>query len=309
MKKAIFILFALAIISLLAFSCASRAPVPPGAIIDDLGREVLIKEFPDRIISLAPSNTEILFALGLGDKVVGVTQFCNYPEEAKLKEKIGGFTPDSWDLEKIVALEPDLLVATGGVQGPSITKLEERGLNVFALYPKTLDGLLYDITLIGRVTGKEKKAEELTKDLRKRISAVANKTEGLSPEERQKVLLVVWHEPIWTVGPGTMEDELIRIAGGKNIAYDLEKDYWPTELEKVVARNPEVIIAYTGHGEATDLPLEWARTEDRLKDIDARIHDRIYQISTGLMGHRSLRMIDALELLAKFIHPEIFGEA
>jgi iron complex transport system substrate-binding protein len=272
-------------------------------MVDDLGRPVDIEEIPQRIISLAPSNTEILFALGLEDKVVGVTEHCNYPPEALDKEKIGGFsTPD---IEKIIAVQPDLIFAADIHQKEVIPALEEMGLTVFALAPEDLDGILKDIQMVGKITGKEEEASELLNRMGNRIKAITDKTTSL--QERPRVFYITWHDPLWTSGSGTFIDELIEKAGGVNIFQDVT-EHKAVDIELVIARNPEIIIACTGHGEAEGKPFEWAKNEPRLQATEAIKNKRLYQINADLVSRSGPRIVDALEWFAYFIHPEIFSE-
>ena len=267
-----------------------------------MGRVVNIKEIPQRIISLSPSNTEILFALGLGEKVVGVTEYCNYPPEALDKEKVGGFsTPD---IEKIIALQPDLILADDIHKDEAIPALEEKGLTVFALMPGNLDGVLADIQMVGKITGKEKEAFALITQMESRIEAITDKTENL--QERPRVFYVTWHDPLKTSGSGTFIHELIEKAGGVNIFQDVT-DHKAVDIELVIARNPEVIIACTGHGEAGGKPFEWAKSEPRLQATEARMNNRIHEIDADIVGRTGPRIVEALEEFARFIHPEIFG--
>lgn len=276
---------------------------PPVTIVDDLGRLVTIEKTPERIVSLAPSNTEILFALGLGEKVVGVTDFCDYPPEAKEKEKIGGFA--TLDIEKIIALAPDLILATGIHGKEVIPLLERRGLTVVALEPKDLVGILYDIVMVGKITGEEEEAFELVAQMEIRIEAVTEKTKPLPEEKKSRVFWVIWPEPIWTTGRGTFIHELIVKAGGKNIFEDLEG--WKTvDLEAVIERDPEVIIGTAKHG--VSKPAEWAKTEPRLAVTTARKNDRVYAVEGDLVERPGPRIVEGLEEVAKCIHPEIFGK-
>ncbi len=264
-----------------------------------------MEKIPERIISLAPSNTEMLFALGLADKVVGVTDYCNYPPEAQEKPSIGGFsTPD---LERIIALSPDLLLAASIHEKDIIPEFEKRGLTVLALAPETLGEVIASINLIGEAAGREKGASTLVTSLELRMEAVTGKTAGLSPTERPKVLFVTWHDPLWTAGSETLVNELIEKAGGVNIARELS-GHQVISLEVVVEDNPDVIIAITGHGDARDLPFEWAQTEPRLKETSARHGGRIYQIDTDTATRPGPRIVDGLEKFAGFIHPELFKE-
>ncbi|MEA3442576.1 MAG: ABC transporter substrate-binding protein [Chloroflexota bacterium] len=294
--------FLLFLVLVLVFSIACSTAAPPGAVVDDLGRAINIERIPQRIISLAPSNTETLFALGLGDKVVGVTEYCNYPPEALDKEKIGGYsTPD---IEKIIALQPDLVLASSIHAKEFIPALEERGLTVFALAPENLGGILEDIRMVGEVTGKEEEASELVTRMDNRIEAVTNKTKNM--REKPRIFFITWHEPLWTVGSGTIIQELIGKAGGVNIFQDIS-GHSTVDLEEVIFRDPEVIITCTGHGDAKGKPFEWAKSEPRLQVTKARKSSRIYQVDADLVNRAGPRVVDALEWFAYFIHPEVFG--
>ena len=292
----------LSVVLILA-ACSPANPTPSGGVVDDLGRSVNIEKIPQRIVSLAPSNTEILFVLGLGEKVVGVTEYCNYPPEALDKEKVGGFsTPD---IEKVIALQPDLIFAADIHKEEIIPALEDKGLIVFALAPENLDGILEDIQVVGTITGKEEEASELVNRMGNRVKAITDKTEKL--QERPRVFYITWHDPLKTIGTGTFIHELIEKAGGVNIFQDIT-DHKAVDIELVIVRNPDIIIACTGHGEAEGKPFEWAKNEPRLQAIEARRDDRIHQIDADLVGRSGPRIVDALEWFAYFIHPEIFGK-
>jgi iron complex transport system substrate-binding protein len=272
-------------------------------ITDQLGRTVTLKtNSPQRIISLAPSNTEILFALGLGDRIVGVTDYCNYPPEATTKPSIGGYnTPN---IEQVIAMNPDLVLATEIHQVDLIPQLESRGLTVIGLNPKNIDDVLTAITLVGKATGQEKEAASLVADMQKRIKAVIDKTSKLSESQKPRVFYIFWQDPIWTAGAGSFEDELIQKAGGVNIAHDLN-GYIDISLETVINDNPQVIIAGVDMGTGKDSPLQFVQTESRLQDVDARQNERIYGTNMDVVGRPGPRIVDALEEFLKLIHPEL----
>jgi iron complex transport system substrate-binding protein len=306
-RNCLFIL--LSLVLLISLSCSSpkvgesKSPIE---ITDQLGRAVRLDKIPQRIVSLAPSNTEILFALGLADRVVGVTDYCNYPPEAKQKPSIGGFSTPN--MEKIVALSPDLVLATSTHQKQVIPTLEQQGIAVFAVAPKTLDEVLEAITLVGKITGEEKEAAKLVAGMQTRIKAVTDKTSGLSEAQKPRVFYITWHDPLMTAGSGTLHDELIRKAGGLNIAENLT-GYADISLEAVIEANPQVMVAGVGMGTGADAPFQFALTEPRLGNTDARLHNRVYAIDVDLVGRAGPRIVDALEQLASFIHPELFKEA
>ncbi len=304
-KRFCYVAILIALLGLMA-ACTPPAEetVPPGGVTDQLGRTVELDGVPQRIVSLAPSNTEILFALGLGERVVGVTEYCNYPEAAKDKEVIGGFS--TVDLERVVTLSPDLILATGMHEAEVLPALEKRGLTVFALVPTTLDEVLEAISLVGEITGKAEEAAGLVNDMKERMSAVTEKTDGLSPEQRPRVFFITWHDPLMTPGSGTRHDELIQMAGGVNIARDLTS-YADISLEAVVKANPEVMMAGVGMGTGEDLPAQFIRTEPRLGGTDARQNGRVFEVDVDIAGRPGPRIVDALEEFARFIHPELFA--
>jgi iron complex transport system substrate-binding protein len=288
---------------LMLLSCIPQSP--PGNIVDGLGRQVTINAVPQRIVSLAPSNTEILFALGLGDKIVGVTEYCNYPEAAKTKPKVGGFS--TVDIEKVVSLRPDLVLATQIHSKTIIPALEKLGLTVVALTPSSLTGVLDSITLVGKITGQDKQASELIKGLSTRIKSIADETQKLSPAQRPRVFYVTWHDPLMTTGTGTLSNDVISQAGGQNIASDISGDK-TIDLETVINRDPEVIIVSVGMGTGEDLPWQYIKSESRLKNTQALLTDRVYKIDGDLIHRPGPRIVEALEQMAQFIHPELFGQ-
>ncbi|MFH0914411.1 MAG: cobalamin-binding protein [Chloroflexota bacterium] len=301
------------ILVILFLFVAACAPAPTGGaqpsaieVTDQTGGVVRLEKLPERIISLSPANTEILFALGLADRIVGVTDYCDYPSEAKKKTSIGGFsTPD---IEKIISLTPDLVVATTIHKDKIVPQLRQRGLPVFTLDPVTVEEVLESIALVGAVTGQGGEASRLVSDLKQRIGKVTSQTGGLPAEKLPRTLFLVWHGPLVTGGRGTFSDDLISRAGGRNIASGLT-GWTNVSLEKVVEASPEVMIASGGHGEGGSLSLKFLQTEPRLKDTEARRRGRVYAIDGDLMSRPAPRLVDGLEQLARFIHPELFGEA
>jgi iron complex transport system substrate-binding protein len=300
--------FCIIMLSLLVACAAPAKEVKEAAsfpieVTDQLGRVVRLEKVPERIISLAPSNTEILFALGLGERVVAVTEYCNYPPEAQEKPKIGGFSTPN--IEKVVALSPDLVLATSIHEKEIIPALEGKGLTIFTLDPKTVDEVLESITLVGEVTGRGETVSRLVEGMRNRIKVVTDKTDNLPEAEKPRVFYITWHDPLKTPGAETRHNELIKMAGGTNIARDLT-GYATISLEAIIEANPQVIIAGVGMGSGEDLPLQYVRNEPRLRNVDACINHRVYSIDVDLCGRPGPRIVDALEKFAEFIHPELF---
>ena len=275
----------------------------PLEVVDQAGRTVRVAELPEKIISLAPSNTEILYAIGLGDKLVGVTEYCDYPEEAKQKPQIGGYS--TVDIEKVVEIEPDLVLATRIHEGEVIPLLESYGLTVVVLAPKTVEEIIESIDLIGQVTGKGEEASQLTLEMEARVKMITDRTAVLPEEQKPNVFYVLWYDPLTTAGSGSRIHDLIVKAGGNNIAGDLS-DYPDISLETVISMNPQVIIADVGHGAGEDLNYQYVLNEKRFEDVDARRNNRVYQIDSDLVSRPAPRIIEGLESFAKFIHPELF---
>ena len=299
----------LVLLSLVLSGSAGCDAASPGKVefliqvTDQVGREVKLVKIPERIVSLAPSNTEILYALGLEGKVAGVTDYCNYPPEANEKPRIGGFSTPN--IEKLVAVSPDLVLAIARHQKIVIPRLEEMGIPVVTIDPKTLDEIVESISLVGRVTGKEKEASGIVAGMRTRIKSVTDKTDNLLQIRKPGVLYITWVNPLMAAGMGTLQDEIIQKAGGVNIARGLI-GHANISLEAVVAANPEVIIAGVGMGTGGDAPLQFVRTEPRLTNTDAIRHNRVYAIDVDVAGRSGPRITNALEQFAEFIHPELF---
>ncbi|MEM2896093.1 MAG: cobalamin-binding protein [Candidatus Bathyarchaeia archaeon] len=278
-------------------------------IVDDYGRNVTISSEPEKIVSLAPSNTEILFALGLGNNVVGVTSYCDYPPEVIEKVNnqeiaiIGGYIDP--DVEKIIALDPDLVVADGeNVQGSVVETLEGYGFTVIGLDPKNVSQIIQDIILVGEATGKKLEAENLADELNQRIDEVVNKVEGI--EHKPRVYYELWYDPLASIGPGTWIHELIGIAGGENIFSDAPTPYPLISPEAVIQRDPEIIVIPLGYmGGAAKSEI---KARPGWNSIEAVKNDRIHEIDESLVYRPGPRIVDGLEELAKIIHPELFIE-
>jgi iron complex transport system substrate-binding protein len=263
---------------------------------DGLGRSVTIRANPQRIISLAPNITEILFALGLGDRIAAVTSYCDFPEEAKTKEKIGDTLHPN--LERIIGLKPDLVLTTTASQLEDLTRrLDQLAVPLYVTNPRTVRETAASIRKIGEATGASARAAEIADDMERRISAVETRVKGL-PEPR--VLYVLQTGPLITAGRNTFINDLIRIAGGRSISGDETADYPQFSRETVIARAPEVIIAPSSHGK------EFVRVEDLRRDYPttpAVRSNRIVAVNPDLVDRPGPRIVDGLEELARGLHP------
>lgn len=271
----------------------------PLTITDDLGNEVTIEAEPQRIVSMAPSHTQILYALGLGDKVVGVTEYCSYPPEAQEKPKVGGFS--NIDLEQVVGLDPDLVLGTS-IHAQSVEPaLVERGLKVVLINPETVEDVLEKIVLVGRVTGREGAAIALSAELRGRIEATMEKVQKAGSKPR-----VYWElsNDLYTAGPGSFIDDLITRAGGINIAADVQEQWPQLNLEALILADPEVIIlADHPYGETA----EGVKARPGWADISAVKNERIVEVlDDDLVSQPGPRVAEALEFVAKVLHPNLF---
>ena len=228
--------------SLLSFSFAEATNYPL-TIIDDTGLVITIPEEPQRIISTAPSNTEILFSLGLENKIVGVTNYCNYPEDANNVEKIGEMTP--LNLEKIASLKPELILGYGLNQLGEIAPLKEAGYNIIIIEPMTINETLKSIRMVATICGIPEKGNSLVESLTQRINKIKTKTSNIDIFKRPKIFIGGIYETIWTPGEGTLFNELIILAGGRNIAAGLPG--WAKISPEFVAKEePEIIIIPIG---------------------------------------------------------------
>ena len=305
------LILTISVLILAAMGCEANATtnlnesIRSEAKTDDLGREVVIEGIPSKIVSLAPSNTEIIYALGLEDKLVGVTEICNYPEEAMEKEKVGAY--DNVDIEKIIAINPDLILAEDLHKHEVIPTLENYGFTVIALVPHNLQEVMDSIKLIARITGTEEEASQIVNDMKVRIEAITNKTDKIKQEDKPKALYVIWHEPIMSVGNDTRIHELIEKAGGINIAAVAGEGYPTLTLEEIININPQVIMVNEEDYEGGDISLQFILNETRLEIVDAFMSGRVYGINADLTNRPTPRIVEALELIAKMIHPEIFG--
>ncbi|MDD4252860.1 MAG: cobalamin-binding protein [Methanoculleus horonobensis] len=275
-------------------------------VTDDSKKTVLIRGEPQRIVSLAPSNTEILYALGLDDRIVAVTERCDYPPATADKPKVGGFS--TVNIEKVIAMEPDLIFAAPANTDEVIDRLRSLGMTVVILDPQTIDGVLHDIELTGRATGQEEQASTLIEELRTRIGTVAETAAG-SPADRPSVAHIIWHDPLWVCGQGTFQNEVITIAGGTN-AFGPVDGWSIVSLEEFITTNPDYILVSSGSGmdrDGYDAIYNYIITEPRLQRLDAVRNDRVYVIDADIVSRGSPRIVDALEEVAGYLHPGTSG--
>jgi cobalamin transport system substrate-binding protein len=283
--------------ALVAAACPTqpaRHDVSRRTITDGLGRSIAVSTEPRRIISLAPSITETLYALGLRDRVAGVTSYCDYPPEARSKEKVGDTIHP--DLERIIGLKPDLvLVSTSSQLEGLTTRLDQLGIPVYVSNPRTVAQVVASIRSIGDLTGSNPAAAKLTSEMEQRISEVQQRVTGLT---RPRVLYVLQVSPLITAGRDTFINDLIRVSGGDSISSQETSDYPQFSRETVIARAPELIVAPGSHGteivSVDELKRDFATTP-------AVRHGRIVLVDPDLVDRPGPRIVDGLEALSKAI--------
>ncbi len=272
----------------------SAVAVPMRVVTDDLGRQVTIPVKVTRVVSLAPNLTENIFAVGAGDRLVGVTTFCNYPEQAKAIAKIGDtMTPN---MESIIALKPDVVFVSTASQIEAFMKtLEANGIAVYVTNPNSLDGVLDNLQKLGDILGTTEKAGQLVPDLKRRIGDIWSKVES---EKKVRVFVQISREPLFTVGKQSFLTTILEKAGAESVTKDVESAYPKLSKETASALNPEVIIL----SESDDNK----EPNDAFKNSPAVKNGRIYKVNADLLSRPGPRLVDALEQIAKDLHPEKF---
>lgn len=269
---------------------------------DGVGRQVSLPKNVQRVVSLAPSATEILYAVGAGPQVVGVDAYSNYPEAATKVAKVGDYAQIS--LETVVSLKPDVVLASS-LHGQMLGQMEGLGLKVVFVEPRTMEDVYRDIELVGKITGHESEAARVVADMKTKVATVTSKLAGLAAQDRPVVYYEVWSDPLMSAGPRTYTHEVIKLAGATNLAYDAEVDYPILPSEVVVARNPAVIVWPTFHGAEEWTPDKFAQRAG-WGSIAAVRTGRVYSIDADIMSRGGPRLADAVVEMAKLVHPDLF---
>jgi len=289
-----------------ATEVAEPSPTPepqPLVFSDGLGREVILQGPAQRIISMAPSNTEILFALGAGAQVIGRDEISDFPPEAQAVTSIGS-TYGELNTEAILALEPDLVLAATITSPEQVEALENLGLTLYLLpNPMTFEELFENLLTVGDLTGHTAEAETLTESLQARVKAVTDAVQSVEPV--RVFYEVDGSDPTapWTTGTGTFQDLLISMVGGENMAAGIE-GWGQINLETIVTADPQVILFGAGPWVPTTVDSLSARAG--WEGIEAVLTGRIHPIETNWVDRPGPRMVKALELMAKLVHPEKF---
>ncbi|MBS0206367.1 MAG: ABC transporter substrate-binding protein [Planctomycetes bacterium] len=276
----------------------------PYAVTDGLGRTVTLARIPQRIVSLSPKNTEMLYAVGAGDQVVGTTTYCNYPPAAAATEKVGGFSAKSLSLERIVSLKPDVVMSVGDLHVPIIQELDRLQIPVIAFSADSFEGLFADLQLLGRVTGHEAAASALVSQLIERVERVQQAARKIPENERVTAFYYVWGEPLSGAGPTSYFGEMIELSGAVNVVEDTSTRFPRLTMEVLLAKNPDVIISSTNHsdlisGENSESRPGWSG----LKAVQSK---RVHLMDGNLISRCTPRTVDALELMAHLLYPAHF---
>jgi iron complex transport system substrate-binding protein len=268
-------------------------------VTDELGRHVTVPDHPQRIICLAPSLTETVYALGLGDAIAGVTDYTTFPPKARTKPSVGGLVDPS--MEKIMSLHPDLVLAMDEInRKETVEQLERFGISVFVISPHGLQGILLSIQHIGEVLNRTSEARALVTRLEAKEDAVVARVKGLA---RPKVFVDIWYDPVITAGGKAFITEVISAAGGESVTADIPQAWPQISMEEVLRLSPDFLILMNGsHGGIT---LEELKTREGWDRLEAVRQNHVIYMDERL-EHPSPVVFDALEDLAKKLHPEAF---
>ncbi|CBK42380.1 putative Vitamin B12 import system, periplasmic binding protein BtuF [Nitrospira defluvii] len=276
------------------------ANITPRTFIDDAGRKLYVAKAPTRVVSLAPSITEMLFALGLDEQIVGVTDFCNFPVAAKAKAKVGYANPN---LESLVALRPELIVAPREFHRANVlAKLEELKIPVLLLEATSVESIFSHIHTLGRIFDRSTEAHAMTAAMRSRMAELTARTEHLA---RVRVLYVINSQPLITVGPGSYIHQMIGLAGGLNIAAEAKAPYPRLTMETVLKEDPEILLFPRGSVETVSRSEQEAWR--RWTTVTAVRESRLREVSADALNRPGPRVMEGLEALARAIHPEAFA--
>ena len=279
-------------------SCKTEAPKPQASeakreFLDDREKKVLLPAKVDRAVSLAPNITEIVFAVGAGKKLVGVTTFCNYPEEAKEIQKVGDTLKPN--IENIIALKPQVVFVSTASQLEAFTEtLEKQGIAVFVTNPSSFEDIYKSIESIGGIFGEEEKSKAVVDDMQKRIAEVGAKARN---ENKVKTFVQI-DKSLYTIGKESFLTDLIEKAGGESSTKDVETAYPKISKEKALALDPEVIIL--SESPDNNEPNEVFKNSLAVKN------NRVFKVNADILSRPGPRLVDALETIAKSLHPEKF---
>jgi iron complex transport system substrate-binding protein len=278
-----------------ASSSPSAAAAGPITVTDDSGVEVTLDQPATRIVSLAPANTEIAYAIGAGDKMVAGTSYDDYPEEATSLPKVGDFANPN--VEKIASYDPELVLAAGGIQNKLRSKLEDLGMTVYVVDPTTYDGTIATIENVGKLAGAEEGTAAVVDEMTAAKEEVQAKVSGLTPAT---TFLEIYSKPLMTAGADTFIDDMIAIAGGENIGAQAGSGFPSFSTEVLMKDDPQVYIADSG---SMSEPGEINKRAG-FGELTAVKDGKVYVIEDSIIARPGPRLADGLRQLLTMIHPE-----
>ena len=295
-----FLTILLAVLFMMAISCNQTDKTDETVLLTN-------KKLPvDRIISLNPAVTEILFYAGAGNKVVGVSTFCNYPSEATNLPKVGEFSPDTVNIESILALKPDIVIGELSVHSELVGKFKNAGIELVMLKLVSVEDISNAIQFCGKVAGTQKTADKAADNFENKIEKIVSPLSGISETRKPSVFLEIWYDPLMTAGPNTFMGKIVELAGGKNCFGDVKQDWPMISSEQLIIRNPSIIIMPKEQSEELDMVAILARPG--WDNMDAVKNGRIFTVEYDIISRPGPRMVEALEIVSRLLHPELFNK-
>lgn len=276
----------------------------PVTIKDASDQEVVIDEKPEKLVSLMPSNTEIVFALGLGDELVGVSDYDNYPAEAAEKEKVGGM---EFNVEKIISLNPDVVLAHASSAHNStegLQQIRDAGIDVVVVNDAAnFEDVYGSIDMIGQATGTTKEAEQLVADMKGKLADIKEKAATISDSNKKSVYIEVSEDPLFTTGKNTFMQEMLDTINASNVFS--EEGWIQVDQEAVIAANPDVIITTYG-AYAKEEPIDQISSRKGWEDIAAVKEKQIVDVDSDMVTRSGPRLVEGVEAIAEAVYPDVF---
>ncbi len=275
----------------------------PVVYVDRLDRKVVFTHSPQRIVSISPETTELLFAVGLGERIIGSTAYCDYPEEAKSIPRVGQGTVESISRELIVNAKPDLIVCRWDNHHPLVPTFERLGIPILAVGGESIEQFLEEVQLFGKLSGNPEQAEQFESEFRNHLARLQKAVSSIPSESKQRVFYEVWNDPLMTVSPKSFIGQLLEHANTINIFHDLTLSYPQVSSEVVVERNPDVILKASSSREPVD--LDAYKNRPGWSGIHAVRNERTYSINGDVISRCGPRMLIAIEEIIRAVYPTI----
>ncbi len=307
-RKPLALLCLLAFAAKAAFSQSSPISSPSVAVTftDARGVALTLPAKARRVVSLSPAITEILFAAGAGQAVVGVTTYCNYPAAASLIARIGGFSASTVSIETILALEPDLVLGDLAAHRQLAVEFERAGLRFAALESTDFQSVYTTLELVGRIAGDGGTASALVSSMKARVEAVRAKTSAAATGYRPLVFWETWDEPLMSAGPLTFTGQIIEAAGGRNCFADSTADWPVIGFESLLARDPDWIMSSESHGDA--VTLERLARRPGWAALKAVKGGQVALLDADIVSRAGPRFVEALEMMSRILYPELYRQ-